>query len=49
MGLKGEKHCIHALKTDKMLDKTSDLLLSSTFNKLHNTEGSCKTMPFSNI
>ena len=35
----GEKYCTHALltsrKTDKMLDKTSDLLLlRSAFNKL---------------
>ena len=44
---KGEKYCTHALvtlrKTDKMLDKTSDLLLlRSAFNKLCYTEGSCK-------
>ena len=53
MGLhrKGEKYCIHALmtsrKTDKMLDKISDLLpLSSAFNKLRYTEGSCKALHF---
>ena len=40
---KGEKYCTHALmtsrKTDKMLDKTSDLLSRSAFNKLRYTEG----------
>ena len=41
---KGEKYCTHALmtsrKTDKMFDKTSDLLLlRSAFNKLRYTEG----------
>ena len=41
---KGEKYCTRALmtsrKTDKMLDKTSDiLLLRSAFNKLRYTEG----------
>ena len=40
---KGEKYCTHALmtsrKTDKMLDKSSDLLLlRSAFNKLRYTE-----------
>ena len=40
---KGEKYYIHALmtsrKTDKMLDKTSDLLLlRSAFNKLRYRE-----------
>ena len=56
MGLhrKGEKYCTHALmtlrKTDKMLDKTSDLLLlRSAFNKLRYTEGSCKALHFWNI
>ena len=44
---KGEKYCTHAVmtsrKTDKMLDKTSDLLLfRSAFNKWRYTEGSCK-------
>ena len=51
---KGEKYCTHALmtsrKTDKMIDKTSDLLLlRSAFNKLLNTEGSCKAVHFWNI
>ena len=56
MGLqrKGEEYCIHALMTPreiyKMRDKTFDLLLlSSTCNKLRNTEGSCKALPFSKI
>ena len=51
---KGEEYCIHALMTarkiDKMRDKTFDLLLlSSTCNKLHNTDGSCKALPFFKI
>ena len=51
---KGEKYCTHALvtlrKTDKMLDKTSDLLLlGSAFNELRYTEGSCKALHFWNI
>ena len=37
-------------KIDKMRDKTFDLLLlSSTCNKLRNTESSCKAMPFYKI
>ena len=51
---KGEKYCTHALmnsrKIDKMLDKTSDLiLLRSAFNKLRYTEGSCKALHIWNI
>ena len=47
---KGEKYCTHALmtsrKTDKMLDKISDLLLlGSAFSKLRYKEGSCKCIP----
>ena len=56
MGLyrKGEGYCIHGLMTwtkiDKMGEETFDLLrLSSTCNKLPNTEGSCKALPFSRI
>ena len=56
MGLSrwGEEYCIHDLMTlrkiDKMRDKTFDLLLlSSTCNKLRNTEGLCKALPFSKI
>ena len=56
MGLerKREEYCIHALmssrKIDKMRDETFDLLLlSSTCNKLRNTEGLCKALSFSKI
>ena len=51
---KEEKYCTHALmtskKTDKMLEKTSDLLLlRSAVNKLRYTEGSCKVVHFCNL
>ena len=45
---KGRRILQTSRKIDKILDKTFDLfLLSSTCNKLHNTEGSCKALPFS--
>ena len=50
----GEEYCTHVLmnsgKTDEMLDKASDLtIFSNTFNKLRNTEGPYKILPFTNI
>ena len=41
---------MNSRKTDEMLYEASDLVVfSNTFNKLHDMDGPCKILPFTNI